>query len=508
MPYPEAQLEQMSSAAAAVVAARDVAGVLHQICRQSVLVTGAVGACAHLFGGEGFSSGDEMTRRVGIVPAHARDVERHAGDLQAHLGPVAPGDPLTTDQVTIPLTIRDRVIGALCLWNLPDPPPARAVLLRLTRVAGAALNNATRFEQQRALAVSLQQMLLPENMPEVPGSTVCTRYRPASTGVQVGGDWYDIVPLPAGRFAFVIGDVSGHDVRAASVMGQVRMALRAYGIDADDPVEIVSRLNRLLSTLQINEFVTLLCCVWDPPTRTAQVVRAGHPPLVVIRNGTAEVLETVVSPPVGVEAFSGYEAEEVVLQTYDRLLMFSDGLVERRRESIDAGLERLVSHASSYQGSLDGLCDELLEKLPGAETEDDIAILGVDIAPSAADRIGLDFPARMEYLSEIRTRLRAWLTDHGGSEQEIYDLMATCEEACSNAIEHAYETGPGTLHVEATIVDRMVEVLVVDEGSWRPRHGSGRGRGLALMEALSDSLEVRHHGHGTAVIIRRSLRPR
>ena len=155
-------------------------------------------------------------------------------------------------------------------------------------------------EREHRIAVTLQRSLLPERVPEIPGVLLAARYVPATADAEVGGDWYDVVPLPDGRVGVGIGDVAGHGLRAASAMGQLRMALRAYAVEESSPAAVVGRLRQLVALLAHTEMATLLYLVFDPETVSVTFANAGHPPpLLIGDDGSAAFLESVPAPPLG-----------------------------------------------------------------------------------------------------------------------------------------------------------------------------------------------------------------
>ncbi|HEY6737614.1 MAG TPA: PP2C family protein-serine/threonine phosphatase [Actinopolymorphaceae bacterium] len=384
-------VEALSDAAADVIGASDSETVLRRISRLALRFVGARGACVHLFGdAKGRPVSVPVSVRAGSVPVSPADREQHVETVHARLhGRVQAVSRSQGSHVVAPLTTAHGILlGGMCLWSpaASSEPVGDALFAQLLRLAGVALEKATQLEHEQWLVRELQRSLLPEVLPAVPAAQVCARYRPASGG-EIGGDWYDVFPLAAGRFALVLGDVAGHGVRAASVMGQVRMALRAYALDTEDPADVVRRLNGLMVHLHTSEFTTLILCVWDPATRVAEVVRAGHLPLLLIDSGGASLVETSGSLPIGVDGLAPYVKERLVLDEGSALLLYSDGLVERRGESLDVGLERLVRAAGDYDANLDELCDHLLDRLTGPGTEDDVALLGLGLEENGPDQV-------------------------------------------------------------------------------------------------------------------------
>lgn len=503
-------IDLLSDAATEVVGAPDPLGVLDSICRSALKLVRAQGACAHLFDRLDHEVSEGLTATAGDVCVSEVTAEPHIASVRdrvtaEHLGTVeADGQ-----QIVVPLTTSEgNPIGGICLWApmAATAPSGDAVFSQLLRLAGVALEKATQLEYEHRLVLELQRSLLPRTVPKVPGATVSARYRPASVGVDVGGDWYDIFALPAGKFAFVLGDVAGHGVHAASIMGQVRMALRAYAMETEDPAEVVSRLNRLMTQLHTSEFTTLILCIWDPPTRTAQLVRAGHlPPLLVGEDGAA-LVETTGSVPIGVDMLSTYATDRIVVEPGTALMLFSDGLVERRGESLDAGLARLTALANEFDGHLDGLCDRLLANLAGRAIEDDVALLGIMVEATSAERIRFDLNADQAGLPDVWERLGNWLHEHGASDRESEELLAMARETAADAVERSTPDDATRLRITAAIVGRSVDIVIEDVHPGEEDITGPHTRGLALMRSLSDSFEVRHHRQGAAIVIRRRIR--
>ncbi|MEH3077860.1 MAG: SpoIIE family protein phosphatase [Quadrisphaera sp.] len=235
-------------------------------------------------------------------------------------------------------------------------------------------------ERTNRLATALQQTLLLEKLPDVPGLDLAVRYVPHSDDV-VGGDWYDIVPLPDGRTGVVLGDVAGHGLAASAISAQMRNALRAYVLSVRDPAQALERLNELVTRLLPGELATAVVVVVDPATGAARIANAGHPPLVLRGgDGTARLVDDGVrGPAVGLLDEVTYSATEVVLEPGGALLLYSDGLVEERRTAWTDRLARVVATASGDAGSLDGLCDQLMRTV--SARADDTTVLAVGWVP-------------------------------------------------------------------------------------------------------------------------------
>jgi len=364
-------------------------------------------------------------------------------------------------------------------------------------------------EREHRIAETLQRSLLPDRLPEIPGISLAARYVPASTDMEVGGDWYDVLLLPNGHVGFAIGDVAGHGLRAASTMGQLRMALRAYALEEESPARVVRRAHRLLKRFLPSEIATLLYLVFDPDSGMIRFVNAGHPPpLVIGGSGAASYLEEGLAPPLGAIPYLDQYIVEAVseLAAGSALLLFTDGLVERRGVSIGEGLAQLEVEAADADQDLEALCDRLLLAMAGDRVADDIALLAFRPVPLAGEPLHLRVPAEPQALAPMRQTLRRWLREIDAPPPEANEILLACGEACTNAIQHAYGAGEGVLEMDLALLAGAVEVNVRDRGSWRPPSRTEGGRGLQMMRGLMDLVEVAGGSEGTVVRMRRGLR--
>jgi PAS domain S-box-containing protein len=261
--------------------------------------------------------------------------------------------------------------------------------LRFLRTAGtlvaATLERAALFEQQREVAELLQRSLLPDRIAQPPGVVTAARYLPAGEAAQVGGDWYDVIPLPDGRIGVAIGDVSGHGIRAAALMGQLRGTLRAYALEGHSPGRVLAALNRAavaFTGLTPEQLATVAYAVVDPHGGRMRHARAGHPPLVLVDEvpdgWEPRLLDGPAGLPLGVDEQARYAESSADLGVGSWLLGYTDGFVERRDESIDAGLERMLSAIRGTSAlALDEVLEELLHTVPGGTGDDDIALIAL-----------------------------------------------------------------------------------------------------------------------------------
>ncbi|MFD3357598.1 SpoIIE family protein phosphatase, partial [Streptomyces fradiae] len=311
-----------------------------------------------------------------------------------------PGIPLDAHvgaRAFLPLIASGRPVGS-CILGFDQPrgfsPEERTVLTALAGLIAQALQRARRYDSEAALARGLQDALLPHRLPRVAHVDTVGRYLPGTQGMDVGGDWYDVVETPRG-LALVIGDVQGHGVSAAATMGQLRSAVRAFALAGSDPSEVVTGTNRLLIDLDPGQFASCCYAVLDPGTGLLKAVRAGHlPPLLRHPDGRTEVVDLPGGVVLGVDADAAYPVTEVRLPPGGILALYTDGLVEQPGTDIDLGVERLRGALAAVgPGSLSSVADRLLDVAGrDADRPDDIALLLAARRPEPGPPEGGDRP--------------------------------------------------------------------------------------------------------------------
>jgi serine phosphatase RsbU (regulator of sigma subunit)/anti-sigma regulatory factor (Ser/Thr protein kinase) len=367
-----------------------------------------------------------------------------------------------------------------------------------------------RAKKEHQIAETLQRSLLPDRLPTIPGVRLAARYVPATADVRVGGDWYDVVQLPGGLVGLAIGDVAGHGIQAAATMGQLRMALRVYALQDPTPATVLRGVHQLVSQLPMPEMVTLMYLVFDPATHQVRFTNAGHPPALVIANGQSTYLGDGLAPPVGVTADDQFTESGHELPAGATLLLYTDGLIERRGESIQVGLDRLSSEAAARETSdLEVLCDSLLSSLVEPDSiADDIALVALRPESFISGPLRLSLPADPRMLAQVRVALRRWLRESGVATADENEVVVASGEACANVVQHAYAASRGVMTLEAQLVGHSVEVSVRDAGQWRATAERGGGWGISLMRALMDTVEIERGPHSTEIRMTRSVQLR
>lgn len=364
-----------------------------------------------------------------------------------------------------------------------------------------------RARREHQIAETLQRSLLPDRIPHLPAVSLSARYVPATSDMEVGGDWYDVIPLRDGLIGLAIGDVAGHGLHAAAMMGQVRMALRAYAVQDPAPATVMAGVHRLVASLPEPEMVTLIYLVFDPDTATLRFTNAGHPPPLIIRGAQSRYVEDGLAPPLGVTPEAEFAESTADLGAGATLLLYTDGLIERRHESIQVGLDRLLQQAAEHdEADVEQLCENLLSIFMDADhVADDIALVAMRPVVLAGRPLSIAFDAKPRMLGESRRMLRQWLRRHEVGAEDETDILLAAGEACANVVRHAYATAPGQMVLEAHIEEGVLEMTVRDQGEWRTHVDRGGGWGLQLIRGLMDTVEVESAAEGTLVRMRRRL---
>ncbi|MER8012960.1 SpoIIE family protein phosphatase [Streptomyces griseoluteus] len=399
--------------------------------------------------------------------------------------------------ILAPLRGRRRVIGAAVFLRRPDRLAFEAedllVAAQLATHSALGIDKAVLYGREAYIADELQRTMLPETLPHPTGVRLASRYLPAAETARVGGDWYDAIPLPGSRVALVVGDVMGHSMTSAAIMGQLRTTAQTLaGLDLP-PQEVLHHLDEQAQRLGTDRMATCMYAVYDPVAHRITIANAGHPPPVLLHlGGTAEVLRVPPGAPIGVGGVD-FEAVELDAPAGATLLLYTDGLVESRLRDVWTGIEQLRERLTAtaqltgpdHPPPLEALCDEVLDMLGPGDRDDDIALLAARFDGIASDDVrywSLDAedaaPGKARRLA--RTALAEW-----GLEELTDSVELLVSEVVTNAVR--YTTRPVTLRLLRTDVLRCE---VGDDVPQLPRLCQARatdegGRGLYLVNKLA-----------------------
>lgn len=443
----------------------------------------------------------------GWVIDHSRPFVRvDAAQLQEFAEDDVLGSAGVRSYVVLPMTIAGRTIGTL---NFDHTTPGfyTAEHARLAQpVADHLALTVSRYQlfeevQRRAgeLSETLQRALLPAELPQPPFAALRALYLPADPDAGIGGDWYDAVLLPADTLLLSMGDVAGHGVAAAAAMGQVRHLVRAYAVEGRAPAEILNTVNQFLAGFPETEQLTLWVAVFDPFTRRLAYAGAGHPPvLLALPDGDTQHIASA-GPPVGFAGTTKYGAGTVLLPPGTRLIAYTDGLIEARRD-IAAGEQRLLDAARAARAAAPAEAVRMIADrvLMGQRHEDDIAIMILDVDGDGAP-LEFALPAIPDSLPRVRRVMREYGRRLALGAEQAEAMVIAVGEAALNAVEHAYRGTPAALMVRARSIDGGLTVEVVDRGQWRTSQQQGRGRGTRIMQGFAHTVRTHSGPGGTAV---------
>ena len=391
--------------------------------------------------------------------------------------------------------------------DLRERRRAEAARERLAEERAGRARAEAAYERERTIASTLQRDLLPRRLPDAPGVALAAHFSAGGEGTAVGGDWFDAFTLPGGRLGLVIGDVAGRGVAAAARMGQLRSVARAYAVEGHPPVDVVARLNLYHQALRADDMTTLIYAVIEPDRGRLRLVNAGHPPPALVLPGSSARLLEGSCPALGIAEIC--RAPEIVVDFPPgaTLALFTDGLIERRHEGIDAGLARLLSALAGAPGDVDAVRDDVIEACLGPErVDDDVTALFVRAVPSLGETVRLTLTPDPDALAALRRMLRRWLIEMGAAPDEMAGIVMAANEAWQNAIEHGHDFQPVPVNVRFQREDDDVVVTVRDAGGrGQPAGDPDRGRGIELMRGLMDDtqLDLGSHRGGVAVLRRR-----
>ncbi|GHE93083.1 histidine kinase [Streptomyces fumanus] len=413
--------------------------------------------------------------------------------------------PLTpvTDHTSAAIAV-EHPEGPMVLWvelgaGRPFTHEDQLLLSLLAGHLAQGLVRVHQIDQQRETAIALQRAILgPSDLPD--GFAV--RYEPATRPLEVGGDWYDTVALPDGRIGIVVGDCVGRGLEAASVMGQLRSACRALLLQDASPAQTLMALDRFAAGVSGALCTTVFCGVLDPDTGLLTYSSAGHPPgILVHHDGTTRLLEEGRSVPLAVRPGRVRPEGTCTIPARATLLLYTDGLVERRRRPLSVGIDQAGEAVhEGRDAAVDDLATQVMSRLaPENGYDDDVALL-LYRHPAPLD---VAFPAESSQLAPVRQALRTWLERCQLPPQTAQNVLVAAGEACANAIEHGHRHSPGEivrLRAEAYVDD--LRLVITDSGQWKtpqPEANAHRGRGMTLMKAMMQHVTVTSGAAGTTV---------
>jgi GAF domain-containing protein/PAS domain-containing protein/anti-sigma regulatory factor (Ser/Thr protein kinase) len=416
--------------------------------------------------------------------------------------------------IAVPLRARGVVLGVATFWRSRQPEPFDqddvALGEELVARAAVSIDNARRYTREHAMAATLQRSLLPRALPEQNALDVARRYLPALAGRGgVGGDWFDVIPLPGARVGLVVGDVVGHGLHAAATMGRLRTAVHNFSTLDLPPDELLWHLDELVTRIDQDESgdgevapvtgATCLYVVYDPSTRWCTLARAGHlQPALLQPDGRAGYIDVPAGPPLGLGGLP-FESAALRLPPGSSLVLYTDGLVEDRHRDIDEGLELLRRALADSAGGPEETCDRVLESLLPERPHDDVALLVARTRTLGDDRTAAwDVPCDPSAVGAVRAEaartLAAW-----GLEEESFVTELIVSELVTNAVRHA--SPPIRLRL---IRDRALICEVSDGSSTSPHLRRAAttdegGRGLFLVAQFADRWGTRYTADGKVI---------
>jgi anti-sigma regulatory factor (Ser/Thr protein kinase)/putative methionine-R-sulfoxide reductase with GAF domain len=405
----------------------------------------------------------------------------------------------------VPLIVEGDLIGVLHVGSLTrrrfDLRDLAVLELAAARAAPAIERSRliTALAREHANAVMLQRSLLPRRFEGTAGIGAAARYLPARE--EVGGDWYDLIDLGRGEIGIAIGDVVGHGLSAATLMGQLRTALHAYALEGHSPGRTLELVDRFARSIGESAMATAAYVIVNATTGVVRLASAGHlPPVVIPAAGRPRLLEVDPAPPIGAFDHAQCPEREAVLEQGSTLLLYTDGLVERPRVALSTSLDELLVAVAGAQTPEDACLLAVDRLVPQRGPRDDIALIAIQNEP-VPERFDVSLPAHPQMLSQLRRMLGRWLAQQPIDQTAATEITIAVSEACSNAVEHAYGIDEQGFRVRARLIDDAIEVTVTDRGSWRPPRGENRGRGLRIMQNAMDGFEIRSDPGGTSIVM-------
>jgi len=450
--------------------------------------------------------------RVRVPPDHPLAKAMRIGQA-LWPGKAVDGDGLPCEAV-VPLLLDGRAVGAIGLAFDPSAPrmgpSQRAIIRTVAGQCAQALDRARLHAVEHEVAEVLQRSLLPRDLPRLARLAATSRYLAGSADTQAGGDWYDLIPVDDHRVAVAVGDVVGHGPGAAAVMGQLRSALAAYLLDGHGPAAALERLDRFAARIPGAQGSTCVCVTLDWLSGELRHARAGHLPVLLVGPEGAHYAEEGAGTVLAVVGRPSFVEGSTTITPGTSVVLYTDGLVERRHEVVDEGLARLAAAAERHRGAdPDDLADGVVAEVLGATSRpDDVALVVVRLVPPP---LALTLPAEPASLRVLRRAITAWAAAAGLPAAAVDDLQLATGEAAANAAEHAYPDAPGTFDTTLRrVASGEIAVRVRDRGRWRPVPADPgfRGRGLQVIRAIGHDVRVSTDHGGTEVVFRMSVTTR
>ncbi len=457
-------------------------------------------ALAQIAGSFARSFGDFCSIEITIDAAVLRDSRVAAGAAGASIGGRA--------RVVEPLADGRVKFGTItCETSDPDgfDDTARDAIHLLAVHLGIVLAGHVSMLREHGIAYRLQRALLPEHLPVLPGVAFAAAYRPASGEAEVGGDWYDAFNLPDRRIAISVGDVAGHGLEAAIIMGEVRQAIRAAAVGASSPAAVLDYVNRIIALRESIGVVTAIFGFYDPESSTLSYAVAGHPPPIFsFANGFVRRLPGK-GLPLGCEAALDATDWTFTLPAGSSTVFYTDGLIENERDAI-RGEQRLIEVVRSlFPGDGGDPAHALQERVfGGASNRDDAAALLLSRSDPVDSYVFSAVPIAAPIARAIVEREMAELDIPA---ERRFGALVALGEAIANAVEHAYRGGnPGLIRIAIERHPKVLTMSVEDYGCWKPFvHREDRGRGIELMRAFMDSVQILSTQESTKIVLKTKL---
>jgi anti-anti-sigma factor len=393
----------------------------------------------------------------------------------------------------------DGSVMALELSIQLTPAGVQAIGRDVTERRRADAERELLLQREHEIAEALQHSLLPRDLPALDRLATSARYLPAASNAQIGGDWYEVLPVGGTTVALTVGDVVGKGPTAAAVMGQLRSALAGYLLDGHPPSAALARLDGFTGRVNGAAGSSCVCLTFDWLTGRLCWSAAGHPPPLVVDAGGGRFLSGATGAVLGTPGHPGYRDEQVVLTPGTSIVLYTDGLVERRSAVLDEGLARLRAVAGEAHAQAPAaLTDTIIGALLGDGQHDDVAVVVARYLPAP---LRTRAPAVAAEVTAVRRAIAGWAAAAAFPEELVYDVQLAVSEATANVVDHAFPDGDGEFDCEVAATPTGVRVTVRDEGRWRPEpvDKGYRGRGLQMIKAISDEFRLDHDERGTVV---------